>query len=367
MNNPNNLKHTKMFDGFHNSPNHFNGRGSWKNKADVLVAHVTESSNRDGSLAWFMNAASQTSTHFIVGTNGRYVQCVDFANGAYGNGNAAATVGTSTSALIRSRNNFVNSRDNANMYSFSFELSGYSYKKTYDAAGNLVNDFGVPCEAQFQGFLEACKNVVDYILTYNPNWRATRDNCVGHCDIRPASKPNCPSANHGERWPFARWIAELNKYIDDKKGNTTAPVDVKPPLTNQIIDVVANAGFTVGTKVVVKKGAKTYTGQAVSSWVYGASHPVHSYSGERVVLGGIMTPFNYRDLELETPAPVVKKKEVGAFVKIKAGATWWASTKPLAAWILASTYIIDELNGDRAVLSKKGINSPIDIKYLDVV
>lgn len=55
-----------------------------------------------------------------------------------------------------------------------------------------------------------------------------------------------------------------------------------------------------GSRVKVKKGAKSYTGGNVASFVYGKVYTVDELKGDRAVLDtkGINSPFNTKDLEL---------------------------------------------------------------------
>lgn len=59
---------------------------------------------------------------------------------------------------------------------------------------------------------------------------------------------------------------------------------------------------------------------------------------------------------------------IGDRVQIISGATWYGSMRKISdIHINGKTYTVDSLNGDRAVLDKNGINSPIDVKYLKIV
>ena len=61
------------------------------------------------------------------------------------------------------------------------------------------------------------------------------------------------------------------------------------------------AKITVGSRVRVKSGAKTYTGGKIASFVYDNVYTVDELKGERAVLDkkGIYTPFNVNDLILQ--------------------------------------------------------------------
>lgn len=65
----------------------------------------------------------------------------------------------------------------------------------------------------------------------------------------------------------------------------------------------------------------------------------------------------------EVPAAAVA---VGDEVVIKAGAVWYTGAE-VPDWVISQPHTVDELDGDRAVLDKAGICSPIHVKYLDRV
>lgn len=66
-------------------------------------------------------------------------------------------------------------------------------------------------------------------------------------------------------------------------------------------DIQVEGGITVGSKVKVNKGAKTYTGGGLTSFVYTNTYTVIQVDGDRVVIGqnGVVTAaVNSKDLTL---------------------------------------------------------------------
>ena len=66
-------------------------------------------------------------------------------------------------------------------------------------------------------------------------------------------------------------------------------------------DIQVEGGITVGSKVKVNKGAKTYTGGGLASFVYTNTYTVIQVDGDRVVIGqnGVVTAaVNSKDLTL---------------------------------------------------------------------
>lgn len=61
-----------------------------------------------------------------------------------------------------------------------------------------------------------------------------------------------------------------------------------------------------------------------------------------------------------TPTPTIKE---GSKVKVKSGAKTYTGGG-VASFVYSRTYVVDELSGDRAVLDKKGICTPFNVKDL---
>lgn len=73
----------------------------------------------------------------------------------------------------------------------------------------------------------------------------------------------------------------------------------------------------------------------------------------------------------ETPKPATSTVRVGDSVKISSDATYY-SGKSIPGWVKNKTWIVLQVNGDRAVIDKStdgqnSINSPINVKFLSVV
>lgn len=125
------------------------------------------------------------------------------------------------------------------------------------------------------------------------------------------------------------------------------------------------AAIKKGDKVKVNKGAKSYDGVGVASFVYDNEYTVDELKGDRAVLGktSICTPFNVKDLTIVTAAatktettkkPAAKTVKVGSKVKVKKGAKSYEG-KSIAAFVYNNVYTVDQLKGDRAVLDLKGL------------
>jgi len=199
--------------GFKRSPNHRVGRSGWEKKANIIVHHVTEGAF-NGAVSWLCNPQSQASSHFVTSQDGQFIQLVELNNMSWCNGNNAASIREALNETVKSRPSV-----NANLYTFTIENEGWSYQK----------NFGIPTADQREAIKEVHKKIVDHILSYNPSWRASKENVIGHCHIRSVAKPSCPSPNKGEKFPWDELINDINTYIDSKQGTKTPTVEITSP------------------------------------------------------------------------------------------------------------------------------------------
>ena len=171
----------------YNSPNHYNGRNGWK--ADIIVNHITVGSFTS-AINTFMNKGCEVSSHFIISKTGEVAQMVDLQNGAWGNGttinNDKRDYRKSASRLVRER------KTNANYFTYSIE---------HENAGG-----GVLTEAQLKASIEVHKFIISEAKRlYGIDIPIDSDHIIGHCDVNPINKPNCPGAN----FPFSKILTAL--------------------------------------------------------------------------------------------------------------------------------------------------------------
>ena len=174
-----------------NSPNMNKGRNG--QVPDMIVCHITEGAF-DGAVSWLINPQSQVSSHFVVARDGRVAQLVDIENTAWANGTSNMQSsnlwhGHSTLAAVRNRG------INANHYTISIEHEG-RFAETQGALSPQQ--------------LEATINLVAHIREevkriYGKEIPITRQNLVGHHEITPRTRPNCP----GAKYPFDTILARL--------------------------------------------------------------------------------------------------------------------------------------------------------------
>lgn len=99
---------------------------------------------------------------------------------------------------------------------------------------------------------------------------------------------------------------------------------------------------------------------------------VNSQKGAFLFLDGAITElkkyegYNIYNSAGEQVYPKIEKIEIGDIVKIKPGSKTYDGKNP-ASFVFAGEYSVDELSNDRAVLDKKGIYSPFNIKDLILI
>ena len=179
------------------SPNYMSRYG-WQ--PDMIVIHVCEGTF-NGSVNWLCNPASGTSSHFVTGKNGELEQLVDLDKASWCNGTSITAGATydyrrATNRLVRER------KTNANYYTISIENEGYSYKDGY---GELP-------EKQYQTLLKLCKEL---IAKYNIP--IDREHIVGHYEIAPKEKPNCP----GSKFQWDRLMKDLSGSSNTNTSTST--------------------------------------------------------------------------------------------------------------------------------------------------
>ena len=163
------------------SPNRNTGRQGWT--PDIIVCHITEGAFA-GAVSWITNPASRVSYHYVVAQNGQIVQAVDIQDTAWANG---TTTGADNRGNRHSRLALVRERGvNANLYTVSIGFEG----RSSETAGRLA-----PAQ------LEAGQWLTGHIrgeVARIYGAEIPGENIVGHADITPRHKPNCP----GREFPF---------------------------------------------------------------------------------------------------------------------------------------------------------------------
>lgn len=156
-----------------------------------IVNHITEGSFT-GADEWLSNIRNNnkvSSAHFQVGKKGQIHQYVSIDDMAWANG--LSNLNIATAQIIK------DNRYNPNLYTVSIEHEGFWSQ----GKGELT-------EEQFQATVWLHKYIQKYIKDkYNYDMKFDRYHIIGHDEIHPINRPNCP----GQSFPWTRLISELNK------------------------------------------------------------------------------------------------------------------------------------------------------------
>ena len=212
-------------------------RNGWK--PDMIVNHVAEGTYV-GTVSWCCNKTSGVSCHYVSGKNGELDNLVDLNKAAWCNGTSTESGAKydyrrSTNRLVRER------KTNANYYTISIEHEGYSYK---DGKGALT-------EKQYETVLKLHKEL---ITKYNIP--VDREHIVGHYEIAPKEKPNCP----GPQFPWDRLMSDLLAWKNGSTPTVTTkevkvtPYTVKINSDDGFLNVRAGAGMSYKVNTTVKNG-----------------------------------------------------------------------------------------------------------------
>lgn len=216
------------------SPNHMS-RNGWK--PDMIVLHVAEGSF-SGTVSWCCNKNSGVSCHYVTGRNGELDNLVDLDRAAWCNG-TSTTQGAkydyrrSTNRLVKER------KTNANYYTISIENAGFSYKDGY---GKLT-------DKQYNTLLTLLKEL---ITKYNIP--VDREHIVGHYEIAPKEKPDCP----GPKFQWDKLMNDLTEWKNRPTVSTTEkkvePYTVRINSDDGFLNVRAGAGMSYKVNETVKNG-----------------------------------------------------------------------------------------------------------------
>ena len=117
---------------------------------------------------------------------------------------------------------------------------------------------------------------------------------------------------------------DLNGITDNgyHNGDASKPVS-KPQAVKQgiVADNTSKKDISAGFTVKVNYGAKRWaSGQSIPSWVKGRVYPVVQTSGDRVLLGGIMSWIKRSDVEILQTA----KQATSGTYTVQSGDSWWS-------------------------------------------
>lgn len=155
-----------------------------------IVWHIAEGTY-NGTISWEKNPASETSSHYVLGKDGKISQLVDLTKAAWTQGKIAKP----THPYVKAHPGV-----NPNLYCISIECEGF-WK---DTKGKLT-------DKQLAAAVELTKHIVNEVKRiYGITIPIDREHIIGHCEINSASRSHCP----GELFPF-------NELINKVKNSST--------------------------------------------------------------------------------------------------------------------------------------------------
>lgn len=163
---------------------------------EIIVNHITEGTAQS-CINWFTNSSNKdSSAHFLIAKDGQVYQFVAIEDNAWANGAPYYIIDKSTSKIVKNR------QSNPNWYSISKEHEGV-YK---DTKGKLT-------DAQLYSSMMVDAYIIDYVKdTWGTDILLNRDYILGHCEINPIEKPNCP----GKLFPYDKIIERLRAMVDQR-------------------------------------------------------------------------------------------------------------------------------------------------------
>jgi len=234
------------------SPN-FN-RGRQGHVPDMIVCHITEG-GFDGAVSWLANPVSRVSAHFVVAQDGRITQMVEIADTAWANGtnndrNSNLWNGFSTLKAVRER------AVNANLYTISIEHEG-----------RFAETNGVLTPEQLDATTWLVAHIREEVQRlYGEELPPARQHIVGHNEITPRSRPNCPGAD----FPFDEIIRRLSE--DESEPEVSPPSTSNEPSrwAKEAWEWAVSVGLTDGTNP-----RSPATREQVMQLFYNYHHRVH--------------------------------------------------------------------------------------------
>ena len=166
----------------------FNSRG--KQAPIAIVNHITAGSLKSVD-NWFVSPQNdKASAHFCIGRNGEIHQYVDIRERAWHAGLTKEAVQFATAPIIKKQN------INPNAYTIGIEHEGYE--------GHGID--GTLTEEQFWASVWLHRWLRQQVIDlYGRYIELNPANVIGHFQVDPRRKPNCP----GKNFPWERLYKEL--------------------------------------------------------------------------------------------------------------------------------------------------------------
>jgi len=213
---------------------------------DFIVCHITGGSFTS-AINTILNAANQVSYHFVVGRDGAIVQAVNINDTAWANGTTNSGDDRdnrhSTIPAIRNR------RLNANLFTVSIGFA--------DSSGGELS------AAQLSAGVELVAHIRREVhRLYGIDIPVARSNIIGHFEITPRTRPNCP----GPRFPFDELLRRVRESIavgatlesPPAASLQTQPVSVLPQASQQMPSEWAREAWNWATELGITDGTNPH-------------------------------------------------------------------------------------------------------------
>lgn len=224
--------------------------------------------------------------------------------------------------------------------------SGQQNTNMVDYALSRIKQAGyTPVLYGYKGYLQSHVDLASLAKKY-PLWLAA------YPDYNVTTKPNYnffPSFDNIGIYQFTSTYVtggldgdvDLTGITDNgyKGGQANKPI-TKPQAVKQgiVADNAPKKDITAGYKVKVNFSAKRWaSGQIIPNWVKGRVYDVVQTSGDKVLLGGIMSWIKRSDVEILQPA----KQATSNVYTVESGDSWWS----IAARHGMSMYTLAARNG----------------------
>ncbi len=227
-----------------------------KYKPDMIVYHITEGSY-NGAVEWLRNPKSVASANFVMSKTGKVTQLVDITKKAWCNGTSTDSKGKyyykrSTNPLVLARGG------NVNDYSTSIENEGF-FAKT----GGALEP------AHLAGLIELTHFIrMEVKRIYGITIPIDRDHLVGHYEIAPKEKPNCP----GDKFQWDELLAGV-KALDE-----ASIVKPKP----EVVPVTQNTNLYAKGRVIKLVNANLYANSESTKIVSRKNGTYYIYDGVEI-------------------------------------------------------------------------------------
>lgn len=204
-------------------------------------------------------------------------------------------------------------------------------------------------------------------------WSTNKNDRVNHkngCNMtvhRDYANKSCPGTYLYERHDDI--IAKVNAKLS---GATPQPSTPAPSGAFKVGDIVDFKGVVHYANANAASGPSCKPGKAKVTSIYpSGKHPYHLIAekgGGSNVYGWVNTSDIAGASAPTTATPAIVK---GSKVKLKNGATYYGG-QSIPRWVMADTWIVKEIKGDRAVIDKNvsgrnSICSPVNVKNLILV